>query len=606
MSNIQVNTRVEYLKTVISGFPENPGIYQFYDSDDRIIYIGKAKNIKKRVSSYFIANQPNNKTRILVKKIVKITFVVVSSEQDALLLENSLIKKYKPRYNILLKDDKSFPWICVKNEPFPRVFLTRNPTKDGSRYFGPYTSAKMVRVILDLIKQLYKLRTCNYNLANENIKANKYKVCLEYHIGNCLAPCVGKQNESDYLVSINEIEKILKGNLGTVIEYLNHLMIKASDKYDFEKAQIIKEKLDLLKNYKSKSQIVSIKLNNIDVFSFVRKEEFAFVNYLRIANGSIIQSYNLELKSLLGESKEELLSYAIVEINQRLSLNSKEVILPFPVEYSLEGINISIPKRGERKKLVDLSMRNAKYFMLESIRNKSINKNETSVNRKLKTLLNDLHLSELPVHIECFDNSNIQGTNPVASCVVFKNVKPSKKDYRHFVIKTVEGANDFASMEEVVFRRYKRLLDKKLPLPQLVIIDGGKGQLSSAYKALTLLKLNNKVSLIGIAKRLEEIYFPNDSVPLYLDKNSESLKIIQQLRNEAHRFAISHHRQRRSNEFIKSELDIIKGIGEKTKTILFSKYKSIEKIKELTLEELSLQIGKDKATKIINFFNRMQ
>ncbi len=604
MADKQINKRTEYFKSLISGFPDDPGIYQFYDTDEKIIYIGKAKNLKKRVSSYFLLNQPNNKTRLLVKKISKITYIIVESEQDALLLENSLIKKYKPRYNILLKDDKSFPWICVKNESFPRVFLTRNPQRDGSQYFGPYTSVKMVRVILGLVKHLYKLRTCNYNLNNENIKTGKYKLCLEYHIGNCLAPCVGQQSESDYLASIIEIKKILKGNLSSVIEYLNILMIEASEKYDFEKAQLIKEKLELLKNYKSKSQIVSIKLNNIDVFSFLQKDDFAYVNYLRIANGSIIQSYNLELKSLLSESKEELLSFAIIEIKQKLSLHPKEIILPFPIKYSLDEVKITVPKRGEKKHLIDLSTRNAKCYMLESQKNNNSIKKKNSTTRKLNTLAKDLHISDLPVHIECFDNSNIQGTNPVASCVVFKNTLPSKKDYRHFNIKTVEGANDFASMQEVVYRRYSRLLKEKKSLPQLIVIDGGKGQLSFAYKALSILNLEKKISIIGIAKRLEEIYFPNDSIPLYLDKNSESLKIIQHLRNEAHRFAISFHRVKRSNEFIKSELDEIKGIGEKTKIKLFDKYKSLEKIKELSLKELSSQIGKDKAQKIVSFFNR--
>ena len=597
-----VNKQIQDLKKIVKGLPSSPGVYQFYDKLNRIIYIGKAKNLKNRVYSYFAKTQINAKTRILVNKIVDIKHIIVSTEQDALLLENTLIKKYQPRYNILLKDDKSYPWICIKNEHFPRVFSTRNPVKDGSLFFGPYTSGKMVKLIINLVHQLYKLRNCNYKLSQDNIASGKFKVCLEYHIGNCLAPCIAQQSENEYDNAIGQIKNILRGNLSTVIDYLSKLMISYSENFEFEKAQIVKEKLNLLKTFQSKSTVVSSKIHNVDVFSYVEKDKLVCVNYLKVVNGSIIQSYTAELKSSLEESQSELLNYAVNDIRQRLSSTSKEIILPFNVTDRFDDIKITIPQRGDKMQLLDLSMRNAKYFLLEKVRQKANNLENTPVNRKLLTLYNDLHLKELPIHIECFDNSNIQGADPVASCVVFKNTKPSKRDYRHYNIKTVIGANDFASMQEVVFRRYKRLIDEKQSLPQLVVIDGGKGQLSFAKKALDSLGISNEVAIIGIAKRLEEIYFPSDSVPLYLDKNSESLKIIQQLRNEAHRFAIAFHRQKRSNNLINSELNEISGIGEKTIILLFSKFKSVEKIKELTLDELAIHIGKDKAMKIKKYF----
>jgi len=599
-----INKQIENLKKLSYVLPGNPGVYQFYDKFDKIIYIGKAKNLKKRVSSYFANTQLNTKTRILVRKIVDIKHIIVSTEQDALLLENSLIKKYQPRYNILLKDDKSYPWICIKNEDFPRVFSTRNPIKDGSLYFGPYTSGKMVKLIINLIHQLYKLRNCNYKLSPKNIASGKFKVCLEYHIGNCLAPCIAQQSENEYNESIEQIKNILKGNLSTVIDYLSKIMVKYSENFEFEKAQIVKEKLNLLKTFQSKSTVVSAKIHNIDVFSYVEKDKIACVNYLKVINGAIIQSYTAELKGNLEETKKELLNYAVIDIRNRLSSTSKEILLPFSIIDSFDNVKIVIPQRGDKKQLLDLSTRNAKYFLLEKLRQKNKNLENTPVNRKLLTLLNDLHLKELPIHIECFDNSNIQGTNPVASCVVFKNTKPSKKEYRYFNIKTVVGANDFASMQEVVYRRYKRLLNEKKLLPQLIVIDGGKGQLKFAKKALDSLGISDKIAIIGIAKRLEEIFFPNDSVPIYLDKNSESLKIIQHLRNEAHRFAINFHRQKRSNSLINTELNNISGIGEKTIVLLFSEYKSVEKIKELTMDELSTQIGQDKAKKIINYFKK--
>ncbi|OFX85936.1 MAG: excinuclease ABC subunit C [Bacteroidetes bacterium GWF2_33_16] len=597
------NSSSQELKIDITVFPDSPGVYLFYNTSDEIIYVGKAKNIKKRVSSYFTReNYENNKVRVLVSKISRIEYIVVNTESDALLLENNLIKKHKPRYNVLLKDDKTYPWICIKNEPFPRVFYTRNLINDGSKYFGPYTSVYMVKILLDLIKQLYPLRNCNLSLTKENIIKNKFKSCLEYHIGNCKAPCIGLQKEDDYEIAIEHIYLILKGNIIQVIHYLTDLMNSFSAEFKFEDAQIIKDKIETLERYKSKSTIVSSHLNDIDVFSILDDSTSAYVNFLRLVEGRIVQAHTLEIKKKLDEPLEDLLVLAIVELRERFSSQSKEIIVPINVSLPWKEVKTNIPQKGDKKALLELSERNAKYFRLEKQKNIERKKEKHSSKRILEILKKDLNLPVLPQHIECFDNSNIQGSNPVAACVVFKNAKPSVKEYRHFNIKTVEGPNDYASMEEVVYRRYKRMIDENKELPQLIVIDGGKGQLSSATKSLNQLGVLKNVSIIGIAKRLEEIYYPNDPVPLYLDKNSVSLKIIQHIRNEAHRFGIKFHRNKRSGSFIQSELNEIPGIGDKTIEQLFKKYKSIKKILQLEEDDLSSEIGQTKARLLRNYF----
>ena len=590
------------LKVVIKSLPETPGVYQYFDKDGKIIYIGKAKNLKKRVNSYFTKNHEYGKTKVLVNKIADIKHIVVETETDALLLENNLIKKYQPRYNILLKDDKTYPWICIKKESFPRVFLTRNIIKDGSEYFGPYTSIRTARALLSLIKELYPLRTCNYNLSPQNIENKKYKICLEYHIKNCKGACEGLQNESDYQIDINEIRNIIKGSFKSSLLKFKSLMYEFSDKAEYEEAQKIKNKIDLLDNYQSKSTIVNPSINNVDVFSIISDETYAYVNFLKISNGAIIQSHTAEFKKKLNESNKQLLELAIVEIMQRFNSFSKEIYVPFKVDVG-ESIKVTVPKLGDKKRIVDLSVRNAKYYRQDQFKQIQIIDPERHINRIMKQMKVDLRLTSEPRHIECFDNSNIQGTNPVAACVVFKNGKSSKKEYRHFNIKTVVGADDFASMEEVVHRRYKRLLDEDQGLPQLIVIDGGKGQLNSALKSLEVLGLRGKIAIIGIAKRLEEIYYPDDPIPLYLDKKSETLKIIQQLRNEAHRFGITHHRNKRSKGAIQSELTNITGIGEKTILNLLKEYKSVKRIQETSLEDLIKIIGTDKATKIFNHYH---
>ncbi|MDO9186502.1 MAG: excinuclease ABC subunit UvrC [Bacteroidia bacterium] len=595
--------RSELIQNILRTLPDNPGVYQYYDAEGKIIYVGKAKNLKKRVLSYFKDQHDSGKTMVLVKKIVDIKYIIVDTEIDALLLENNLIKKYQPRYNVLLKDDKTYPWICIKKEPFPRVFTTRIVVKDGSTYFGPYASGRVMHMVLDLIKQLYKLRNCNLKLDDKSIAANKFKVCLEYHIGNCKAPCVGKETEEDYDQTISEIREIIKGNINTVSRHLKILLQQYIEKMEFENAQIIKEKIDLLEKFQSKSTVVSPTINNVDVFSIVSDEKSGYVNFLKVMNGAIIQGHTIELKKKLDESDEELLTLAIAELRDRFNSDSKEIIVPFAIDTEFPNIEFTIPQRGDKKHLLELSERNVEYYKREKMKQESLVDPERHTKRILEQMKKDLHLSEEPRHIECFDNSNFQGAYPVAAMTVFKDAKPSKKDYRHFNIKTVEGPDDFASMEEVIYRRYKRVLEENQPLPQLIVVDGGKGQLSSAIESLEKLGLRGKVGIIGIAKKLEEIYFPNDSIPMYLDKRSETLKIIQQIRDEAHRFGITHHRSKRDKGTLKTELTEIKGISTTTAQKLLSHFKSVKNIKEADEAEMVEIIGKSKAKIVFDYFN---
>jgi excinuclease ABC subunit C len=592
----------ERLHGIVQNLPDKPGVYQFYNSNSEIIYVGKARNLKKRVSSYFQKSHTDSgKTRIMVSKICDIRFIVVETESDALLLENNLIKKYQPRYNVLLKDDKSFPWICIKNEPFPRVFSTRNIVKDGSVYFGPYTSAVMVRTLIDLIRQLFPLRTCNLPLTADNIASGKFKVCLEYHIGNCKAPCIANQTDEDYNASINQIKNILKGNLNSVSSYLKELMKTYADAYKFEQAEVIKQKIEILERFQSKSTIVNPAINDVDVFSMEEDTNIVIVNFLKVVNGAIIQAHTIEMVKRIEEDREEMLGLAIIELRERFQSLSKEILVPFPLDLDLKGVSLFVPRIGDKKKLMELSERNAKYFLLERKKQQSLKNPESKTEKLLEQICSDLHLLQTPVHVECFDNSNIQGTSPVAACVVFKNGKPAKSEYRHFNIKTVEGPNDFASMEEIVYRRYKRMLDENTELPQLIIIDGGKGQLHAALNSLEKLELRGKVPIIGIAKRLEEIYFPGDNVPIYLDKQSQTLKFIQQMRDEAHRFGITFHRSKRSGQMAKTVLENIPGIGEKTIELLYNKYGSISNIKQAPPGELLELIGNKRYKLLYNY-----
>ncbi|WP_304197297.1 excinuclease ABC subunit UvrC [Flavobacterium alvei] len=589
------------LELQIQTLPDGPGVYQYYDKEGKILYVGKAKNLKKRVSSYFNKIHDTAKTNVLVKKIVTIKHIVVPTETDALLLENNLIKTLQPRYNVLLRDDKSYPWICIKKEPFSRIFSTRRLIKDGSEYFGPYTSFKTVSTILDLIKELYPLRTCNYDLSKSNIESGKFKVCLEYHIGNCKGSCEGYESLENYQKQVDAIREILKGNFKESMKDFKKLMMDLASKMHFEEAQKIKEKIEILENYQSRSTIINPKITNIDVFSIISDESAAFVNFLQISHGSIIRSHTMEIKKKLDETDEELLELAIIELRERFQLLSKEIIVPFGVEVG-ENIKVTVPQLGDKKQILDLSIRNAKFYRIEQLKQLQIVDPDRHANRIMAQMQKDLRLPVEPRHIECFDNSNIQGTNPVAACVVFKDGKPSKKDYRHFNIKTVEGPDDFASMTEVVYRRYKRLLDENEPLPQLIIIDGGKGQLSSALKSIDELGLRGKITIIGIAKRLEELFYPGDSIPLYLDKKSETLKVIQQLRNEAHRFGITHHRDKRSKSALNSSIESIPGIGEKTMLALIQHFKSVKRLKLATEKEISDVVGVSKAKKITDFY----
>ena len=583
--------------------PDTAGVYQFFDAKDTILYIGKAKNLKKRVRSYFNKEHEYGKTNVLVKKIRAIKHIVVASETDALLLENNLIKKYQPRYNVLLKDDKSYPWICIKKERFPRVFSTRRVIKDGSEYFGPYTSIKTVYTLLDLIKGLFSLRTCNYDLAEDKIANQKYKVCLEFHLGNCKGACEGKEFEADYLQNLASVREILKGNFKNSLSVFKNQMKTLSADLRFEEAQVLKEKISILENYQSKSTIVNPSINNVDVFSIISDESYGYVNFFKIANGSIIQSHTTEIKKKLDETDKRILALAVVEIRQRFNSTSKEVYVPFKIDLGT-SIKVTVPKVGDKKRILELSERNAKYYRQEQFKQIKIADPDRHVNRIMAQMQKDLRLSEEPRHIECFDNSNIQGTHPVAACVVFKDGKPTKKEYRHYSIKTVDGPDDFASMEEVVFRRYKRLLSEGESLPQLIVIDGGKGQLSSALKSLDLLGLRGKIAIIGIAKRLEEIYYPGDSIPMYLDKRSETLKIIQFLRNEAHRFGITLHRNKRSKSAIQSELEQIPNIGKQTITSLLRKFKSAKRVKTASYLELKELLGDYRAKKIYDYYHQ--
>jgi len=594
------NTSVEIqLKTL----PNQPGVYQFLDTENSIIYVGKAKNIKKRVSSYFTKNHEYGKTRVLVKRIVTIKHIVVETETDALLLENNLIKKHKPRYNVLLKDDKSYPWLCLKNELFPRLFMTRRFIKDGSEYFGPYTSVKTVKALQELINAVVPLRTCSHKLTHKKIEEGKFKHDLQYQLGHCQGACQGEISEEDYQDRINKAKDIIKGNFKKSLNEFRQKMAELAVNMEFEEAQKIKEKIEILENYQAKSTIVNPKISNVDVFSIVSDEGYAYVNFLQLSFGSIVRSHTLELKKKLDEEDEDLLLLAITEIRQRFGSSSKEVYVPFPIDLG-ESIKVIVPKLGDKKHILDLSIRNAKYFRLERLKQIKIVDPDRHANRIMAQMKADLRLREEPRHIECFDNSNIQGTNPVAACVVFKDGKPSKKDYRHFNIKTVKGPDDFASMREVVYRRYKRLQDEAQPLPQLIIIDGGKGQLSSAVSSLKELALENEIAIIGIAKRLEELFYPDDAIPLYLDKKSETLKIIQQLRNEAHRFGIEHHRNKRSKSALNTELENIPGIGDKTIVELLKKFKSVRRIANAKLDELEDVVGVSRASKVYDYYHK--
>ncbi|MEX1001168.1 MAG: excinuclease ABC subunit UvrC [Crocinitomicaceae bacterium] len=592
------------LRDKIRTLPNKPGVYQYFNKNGTIIYVGKAKNLKKRVASYFVKTQDNAKTKILVKRIADIKYIVVDTEVDALLLENNLIKKYQPKYNIQLKDDKTYPWICIKNEPFPRIFKTRRVVKDGSDYYGPYANVKMLYTLLDLIREVYPLRTCNLNLSEEAISKKNYKVCLEYHIGNCLAPCVGKESKEQYDRYIREIKNILKGNITTVINALKKWMHELSVEMQFEAAQEVKEKIRLLEGYYAKSAVVSPTIHNVDVISIFSDDKYAFVNYLKINNGAIIHGHTVEVKKKLDESPEEILPLVLTEMRERFGSEGNEIISDIDISPDLPQFKVTVPQRGDKKSLLELSQRNAKFYMLEKHKQEKLVNPDRHKERIMETMKKDLRLKEWPTHIECFDNSNFQGTHAVAACVVFKEGKPAKKEYRHFNIKTVTGPDDFASMEEVVYRRYKRMLDEEQSLPQLIVIDGGKGQLSSALKSIETLGLKGKITLIGIAKKLEEIYFPGDSVPIYIDKRSETLKIIQHLRNEAHRFGINHHRNKRSKAALETELTTIEGIGERTAELLIQEFKSVKRVKEASREELEEVIGKAKTRLLRDYFEQ--
>ena len=596
-----MNSEIENTLKII---PHSPGCYQFLDEKGKVIYVGKAKDLKRRVSSYFNKYQENPKTRVLVKNIRQIKYIVVNSEEESFLLENNLIKQLKPRYNVMLKDDKTYPSIVVKNEYFPRVYKTRNIVRDGSKYFGPYTSVMSVNTLIDIFRKVYNVRTCRLNLTPENIAAGKFKVCLEYHIKRCQGPCEGYQSLEEYNKNIEEIVEILKGNVSIVEKQLQSKMQQYAQELRFEEAQALKEKYLLIQNFREKSQVVSNLNYNLDVFGYDEDENSAFINYLHVVNGAVVQAYTFEYRKKLDETREELLGLGIVEMRQRFGSESKEIIVPFLPDLTLSNVEFTIPQRGDKKKLLELSDKNVKQYKLDKLKKAEMLNPDQRATRILTTVQKDLHLKEIPWHIECFDNSNIQGTNPVASCVVFKKAKPSKKDYRHFNVKTVVGPDDFASMREIVERRYSRALNEGSPLPQLIVIDGGKGQLHAAVDSLQKIGLYGKIAVIGIAKRLEEIYFPEDPIPLYLDKNSETLKLIQQLRDEAHRFGITFHRQKRSKSQLTSEFDNIKGIGTETRKKLLTHFKSIKRLKEADEKEIIDVVGESKGKIIIDHFKK--
>lgn len=592
------------LSHIVKNLPDSPGIYQYFDNAGVIIYVGKAKSLKKRVANYFNRDgQLDRKTYALVKNIVDIKFILVETELEALLLENTLIKKHQPKYNVLLKDDKTFPCVVIKNEEFPRVYPIRQIVKDGSNYYGPYASSKIMYTLLDLIKELYSLRNCNLNLAHKNIVGKKYKVCLEYHMGNCKGPCEGKQSKEDYDNSIYEIKQILKGNLGGIIRNLKANMLAFASNFEYEKAQEVKLKMELLENYRSKSTVVSTTIDNVDVISIMSDEDYGYINYLKMVSGAIVQGHTIELKKKLNETDIELLQIGFAELRARFNSQSPEIIVPFDPQIELSGITFTVPIIGDKKKLLELSTRNVLYYRKEKQKQNDLIDPERHTKRILAQMTKDLRLLNEPRHIECFDNSNIQGAYPVAAMTVFKDLKPSKKDYRHFNIKTVEGPDDFASMEEIIYRRYKRMLEEQQPVPDLIVIDGGKGQLSAALHSLETLGLRGKMSIIGIAKKLEEIYYPGDSLPLYLDKKGETLKVLQHIRDEAHRFGITHHRNKRSKGTIKTELTEIKGISNTTANKLLLEFKSVKQIKETKLSDIENAVGKSKAKLVFDYFH---
>ncbi len=594
----------EKIKNILKSLPDRPGIYQHLDKDGGILYVGKAINLRKRVSSYFTKNHDNGKTAVLVRKIEDVKVIVTETEIDALLLENNLIKEYQPRYNINLKDDKTYPWICIKKERFPRVFSLRNLPKDNSEYYGPYASVRVMKTVLELIRQIYPLRNCNYQLSDENIDVGKFKVCLEYHLKNCLGPCEGLQNEEEYNKNIAEARNIIKGNISGVKKLLKEKMKEAAAEMQFEIAQKYKEKIELVERYQSRSTVVSQHISNVDVFSAFSDAEFGYINYLKIIEGAVVQSHTLEVKKKLEETDAELIETAIPFFRDLYKSKTRDIVVSEHINFVQSEVKLLVPQRGDKKSLIDLSLKNARYYRLERLKNVQIVDPDRHVKRLMQQMKTDLRMPVEPRHIECFDNSNIQGTHPVAACVVFKNGKPSKKDYRNFNIKTVEGPDDFASMEEVIHRRYKRLVEEGEDLPQLIVIDGGKGQLSSSLVSLDRLGLRGKISIIGIAKRLEEIYFPNDSIPMYLDKRSETLKVIQHARNEAHRFGITHHRNKRSKSGIKSELESIDGVGPSTIKLLLNRLKSVKAIKSASIETLASVIGEAKAKKVHSHFQK--
>lgn len=591
------------LKEKIAILPSTPGVYMYYNAEGVVIYVGKAKNLKRRVSSYFNREHESVRTRLLVRAIVDVRYIVVPTEEDALNLENSLIKEYQPRYNVLLKDDKSYPWICVTNEHYPRVFLTYNKLKDGSKYYGPYTNTGVARAVISLIRELYPVRTCRMAITPDYIAKKKGRLCLEYHMKNCRGCCTGAISIEEYSTYVERIKQVLRGDTQELMLYMRSEMERLATELRFEHAQEIKEKYQLVERYRAKSVIVSQTVDDIDVFGIEDDDRDVYVNYMHVRHGVVVRSVTLEYKRRLDESQAQILAYAMTEISRQLDVMFREVIVPVEPELQLQDVTFIVPQRGDKKHLLDVSTRNARQQKIDNLKQMEKKDPEQRTLRTLERLKTDLRMSELPHHIECFDNSNIQGTNPVSACVVFRNAKPSKRDYRHFIVKTVEGPNDYASMREVLTRRYARLIEEGQDLPQLIVVDGGKGQLSVAVETLDALGLRGKIAIIGIAERLEEIYFPGDSVPLYIDKNSESLRVIQHLRDEAHRFGITHHRNRRSKGQVVSELDSIKGVGEKTRIALLRHFKSVKRIREASIEEISTVTGPSLAAKIHSALN---